>query len=170
MYILDPNMGNPIGFKPSSRLGPDDAFELFDKDRSASLDEDEFVFALEYLGYRFDLEDEDTIEKIFRKYDTDRSGSISRSEFREMWLDMCDAKAELAARGIFNIPEMTPRAELREVLRDLVIDERRKELESLEQARSWMRWSAKVRKRRRIVRRARRRALLELGRALDQAG
>lgn len=170
MFIIDPSMGNPIGFKPSSRLGPEDAFALFDKDNSGGLDEDEFVFALEYLGYKFDLEDEDLIEKMFRKYDADQSGVIDSIEFRKMWLDLCDAKAELAARGISNLPERLPRRTLQTMLEELIVEEKRLEIESLRQAQVWIKWRAVLQTRRRLLRRARRRALRELGRAMDQAG
>jgi len=170
LFIIDPSYGNPVGFRPSTRLGPDDAFALFDKDASGGLDEDEFVFALEYLGYRFDLEDEDLIERMFGRYDIDRSGVIDTIEFRKLWLDLCDVKAELAARGISNLSEQTTRVEMQKTLEELIVDERRKELESLRQARAWIGWRAVLKTRRRLIRRARRRALRELGRALDCAG
>lgn len=40
LYILDPDGGNTVGFKPNSLLGPRDAFDLYDEDRSGTLDED----------------------------------------------------------------------------------------------------------------------------------
>ena len=48
MFLSDPN-GNPIGFSPNSLLSPKDAFEMFDKDGSGKLDEDEFFFLLQYM-------------------------------------------------------------------------------------------------------------------------
>ena len=51
LFVSDPQ-GNPVGFCPNSLLSPKDAFEMFDKDGSGKLDEDEFVFLLEYLGIK----------------------------------------------------------------------------------------------------------------------
>ena len=42
LYTIDPSSGNPIGFKPSSLLTPQDAFEMFDEDMSGEIEEDEF--------------------------------------------------------------------------------------------------------------------------------
>ncbi len=39
-------------------------------------------------------------EKIFKKYDKDRDGLIDYDEFIQIWLILCDAKVELANRGV----------------------------------------------------------------------
>jgi len=48
LFLFDPQ-GNPVGFSPNALLSPRDAFEMFDKDQSGKLDEDEFHFLLQYL-------------------------------------------------------------------------------------------------------------------------
>ncbi|CAN0460131.1 unnamed protein product, partial [Phaeothamnion confervicola] len=50
LFAVDPDSGNPVGFSPSALLTPQDAFEMFDEDRSGKIDEDEFFFVLQYLG------------------------------------------------------------------------------------------------------------------------
>jgi len=97
LYILDPDGGNAVGFKPNSLLGPRDAFDLFDEDRSGSLDEDEFSLALEYM--KLPVSD-GKLEMLFAKYDTDGSGSVEYQEFRSAWLQLADPKKELLARNI----------------------------------------------------------------------
>ena len=71
LFALDPTTGNTLGFKPSSFLMPLDAFEMFDTDKSGSIDEDEFAFCLEYLGVPVT---DDEQERLFQKYDEDHSG------------------------------------------------------------------------------------------------
>lgn len=44
--------GNPTGYQPSSIVGPRDVFDMFDEDRSGEMDEDEFYYALDYLGIK----------------------------------------------------------------------------------------------------------------------
>jgi Ca2+-binding EF-hand superfamily protein len=43
MFAVDPVSGNPLGFSPSTLLGPRDAFELFDEDGTGQIDELEFA-------------------------------------------------------------------------------------------------------------------------------
>jgi Ca2+-binding EF-hand superfamily protein len=52
MYAVDPVSGNTTGFQPSSLLGPKDAFELYDKNHSGDVDEDEFALVL--VDWRLD--------------------------------------------------------------------------------------------------------------------
>jgi hypothetical protein len=46
MYAMNPVTGNTTGFRPSSLLGPKDVFEMYDKNNSGSIDEDQFAEAL----------------------------------------------------------------------------------------------------------------------------
>lgn len=48
LYACDPN-GNTQGFSISNILGPKDAFELFDEDKSGHIDEDEFAVSFNHL-------------------------------------------------------------------------------------------------------------------------
>ena len=97
LFILDPDGGNTVGFRPNSLLGPRDAFDLYDQDRSGTLDEDEFALALEYMKMPVN---DGMLERLFAKYDADGSGSIEYPEFRTAWLGLADPKRELEARNI----------------------------------------------------------------------
>lgn len=44
--------GNPTGYTPSQLVGPRDVFDMFDEDRSGQMDEDEFFYALDYMGIK----------------------------------------------------------------------------------------------------------------------
>ena len=72
-----------------------DAFHLLDKDRSGSLDADEFRTVLQNLGEKFT---EGEIEEMIRQADTDGSGSIEQDEFV--------AVMRLKASESINDPEM----------------------------------------------------------------
>lgn len=61
---------------------------MFDEDRSGAIDEDEFYFALEYLGLKISDQKQ---EKFFNKYDKDNSGTIDYEEFMAIWLEVCAA-------------------------------------------------------------------------------
>ena len=50
LFICDPTSGNPVGFVPGRSLTPMDTFETFDEDQGGFLDEDEFFYAMEYMG------------------------------------------------------------------------------------------------------------------------
>ncbi len=52
LFALNPQSGSSCGFSPSNLLTPMDAFEMFDKDGSGSIDEDELFFVLKYLGIK----------------------------------------------------------------------------------------------------------------------
>jgi hypothetical protein len=50
--VAGADSGNPTGFRPSELVGPRDVFDMFDEDRSGQMDEDEFYFALDFLGIK----------------------------------------------------------------------------------------------------------------------
>ena len=97
LFAIDPNTGNTTGFQPSALLGPKDAFELFDVDKSGSIDEDEFAFVMEYMNVDMGEMDQ---ENMFAKYDKDGSGTISYDEFRSIWIKVCNVKRELEDREV----------------------------------------------------------------------
>jgi Ca2+-binding EF-hand superfamily protein len=167
---LDPTSGSPMVASGSALLGPRESFMLFDRDNSGSIDEDEFVWVLEFMGYEIGLEDERLVETMFRKYDKDRSGAIEYEEFRTLWFDLCDVRGELRARGIDDFPDYAPRVDLVERLKKLIDEEEAREQQAIAFARSWVKWQDVVRTRRRFVRRALRRADRTLEQALDFAG
>jgi hypothetical protein len=124
---------------------------MFDKDSSNSIDIDEFAWVLvsgpsccsgprsassgvllglsclgrvtgtaqEYLGIEVT---EQTLEKMFRKYDADNSGSIRYHEFKRAWAQLSDVRQELINRGITDFPKWAPRPVLVKLL-EAAIDE-----------------------------------------------
>ena len=72
-----------------------DAFQMFDADGDGEIDEDEFSLLLEYVG--LEVSDEKS-ERLFRKFDKDRSGSIGYEEFKRVWLKV-GACGRAATRG-----------------------------------------------------------------------
>ena len=97
LYAADPVSGNPLGFAPSGLLTPEDAFLMFDEDKSGQIDEDEFADILEYMG--MDVTDAKQ-EKMFKKFDKDKSGYIDFDEFREVWARVANVREELKKRNI----------------------------------------------------------------------
>lgn len=59
---------------------------------------------------------------LFQKYDRDKSGFIEYSEFRDIWLRLCDARKELLKRGIEVAPSDTPK-QLRRILEQRLAQE-----------------------------------------------
>ncbi|KAJ8600173.1 hypothetical protein CTAYLR_001943 [Chrysophaeum taylorii] len=166
LFACDPNGGNSIGFVPNALLTPLDAFEMFDKDGSGRLDEDEFFFVLEYL--KLDVSDQKQ-ERLFSKYDKDGSGSIDYEEFKQIWLSVADVKKELSDRGI-DIPKFATKRQLRRMLKRIIDDEEESEKKALAEAEQWRAWRAILEQKNVHIKKARRRAEIELTRALDAAG
>lgn len=105
----------------------EDAFEIFDEDQSGFVDEDEYRYAMEYLG--IDITDE-KLEKHFHRYDYNFSGIIDYNEFRYIFLEICDLRKELELRRV-DVPTFIRKSTLRRMLRDLILEEERKERRAL---------------------------------------
>ncbi len=166
LYVCNSEDLNPNGFNPGSILRPKDAFDMFDKDKSGQLDETEFGLLLEYL----DIDtDETTFEKMFFKYDTDRSGFIEYPEFKKVWLRLANPKKELEDRGI-DIPTLFTRAQMIRLLEDVLGEEERREALAVEKAKEWKRQQELLRMRKKYTTKALRRSYIELCRALDAGG
>jgi len=166
LFIIDPNGGNNVGFKPNSLLGPRDAFDLFDEDRSGSLDEDEFSLALEYM--KMPVSD-GKLEMLFAKYDADGSGSVEYKEFRTAWLQLADPKKELSAREIeFN--KYAPPFQLRAQLKQVILDEEEEEAHAQAVAETWKQFQKDKIQKDIDAHAALKRANDELCNALDAAG
>jgi Ca2+-binding EF-hand superfamily protein len=166
LFILDPDGGNSVGFKPNSLLGPRDAFDLFDEDRSGSLDEDEFSLALEYM--KLPVSD-GKLEMLFAKYDADGSGSVEYKEFRQAWLQLADPKKELSARDIeFN--KYAPPFQLRKQLKEAIQDEEEEEAHAQAMAETWKQFQKDKIQKDEDANNALKRANDELCNALDAAG
>jgi Ca2+-binding EF-hand superfamily protein len=166
LFAVDPNTGNTTGFQPSSLLTPQDAFELFDVDKSGSIDEDEFAFVLEYMNVPMD---EFAQEKMFQKYDKDGSGAISYDEFKQIWLKVCNVKKELDDRDI-KYPKFSTRSQLESIMERVLDEEEEKERHALAEADQFKRWQRILNEKKKLANQARRRSLLELRTALDLAG
>ena len=83
--------------KPRVRMTPNDAFQIFDSDRSGVIDELEFYEAMMALGVNIG---EDDSTKLFAEIDTDKTGTISFEEFEKAWARICNVREELEMRGI----------------------------------------------------------------------
>ena len=166
LFTCDPTSGNPVGFKPSKYLTPNDAFEMFDEDLSGFLDEDEMYYAFEYLKLKL----KDTLhEKVFDEIDYNNTGSIDYFEFREIFFMVCDVKAELEQRDI-TVPSFTSRETLVKMLRPLVIEEEEKEMRAIAEAKRYKTWLQSVREKRKYLTKAEWRACYELKQAMDCGG
>lgn len=166
LFACDPNTGNTRGFVPNSLLTPLDAFEMFDEDASGKIDEDEFFFILDYL--KLNVSDERQ-EKLFAKYDKDGSGSIDYEEFKQIWLSVVDVKKELSDRGV-SVPKFATKRQLQRMLARIIDEEEEAERKAMAEAEQWRAWRQILDKKNVSIKRARRRAEIELSRALDAAG
>ncbi|KUF98154.1 UDP-glycosyltransferase 84A4 [Phytophthora nicotianae] len=176
MFAVDPVSGNPLGFSPSTLLGPRDAFELFDEDGTGQIDELEFADSwtnggcdqdvLEYFG--MDVSDEKQ-EKIFKKYDKDKSGHIDYQEFRSMWIKLVDVREELTKRGV-EVPKHTRLVKLQQMLETILDEEEAREAAALEEAKRFLQRQRDKELREQLGRKAIVRAEDELAAALDAAG
>ncbi|ETV87748.1 hypothetical protein H257_01218 [Aphanomyces astaci] len=166
MFMVDPTTGNSLGFSPSSLLTPKDAFHLFDSNGSGQLDELEFADALEYFG--FSVTDAKQ-ERLFLKYDTDKSGFIEYSEFRAMWLQCANIKHELVSRGV-DVPKYATRKTHMQILEKALDEEERREDEAMDEAKWFHEWQLEKIRRRTLAAKAALRAQDELAAALDAAG
>jgi Ca2+-binding EF-hand superfamily protein len=166
LFACDPTSGNPVGFVPSTVLSPMDAFETFDNDGSGFLDEDEFYFAMEFLGLKMT---DYKHENYFQTIDTNFKGKIDYYEFRNVFLDICDVRAELEARDV-EAPSLTQRKKLVATLEGLLNEEEDRERRALAEAKRYKAWIYNCKDKRRFLRRAQWRSYHELRSALDAAG
>ncbi|KAL4086684.1 hypothetical protein PRIC1_013746 [Phytophthora ramorum] len=166
MFAVDPVSGNTLGFSPSALLGPRDAFELFDEDGTGQIDALEFADVLEYFG--MDVSDEKQ-EKIFKKYDKDKSGYIDYKEFRSMWVRLVDVREELTNRGI-EVPKHIRLWKMQQMLESILDEEEAREAVALEAAKRFLDRQRDKEFREMSSRKALIRAEDELAAALDAAG
>ncbi|KAG7398420.1 hypothetical protein PHYBOEH_011122 [Phytophthora boehmeriae] len=166
MFAVDPVSGNTLGFSPSTLLGPRDAFELFDEDGTGQIDELEFADVLEYFG--LDVSDGKQ-EKIFKKYDKDKSGYIDYNEFRSMWISLIDVREELTKRGV-EVPKHSRQSKLQQMLESIIDEEEAREAVALEEAKRFLQRQRDKEFREMLGRKAVVRAEDELAAALDAAG
>jgi alpha-tubulin suppressor-like RCC1 family protein/Ca2+-binding EF-hand superfamily protein len=166
LFTCDPTNGNPVGFKPSRNLTPLDAFEVFDEDFKGLLDEDELMYALEYLQVPItDFKHENYLKLI----DSNNTGMIDFAEFRTIWLDICDLKKELEDRGA-DVPSFAKKKTLVKLLEEILKDEEFKERRAMAEAKRYKEWLLNVRGKKKILKKASFRSYTELRSALDAGG
>ncbi|OQR99686.1 regulator of chromosome condensation (RCC1) [Achlya hypogyna] len=166
LFAVDPNSGNTLQFAPSSLLSPKDAFELFDEDGDGQLNELEFADVVEYFNIKANDAKQ---ERLFKKYDKDKSGFIDFQEFRAMWLQCIDVEEELRARKI-EIPKYTTRSKLVQLLEVALLEEEHNENQVLIEAKWYHLWQLEKIRRTTLANKAILRAQDELAAALDAAG
>ena len=166
MYLVDPNSGNTVGFKPNSILTPKDAFDMYDEDGSGNLDEDEFSLALEFMEMPVD---DAKLEYLFHKADEDQSGTVEYHEFKKIWIDLCNPRKELEKRDVELPLFMTPWA-LKQKLAEVIEEEEDQEAHAVASAEAWRTHMINLKQKTVDVAAALKRARIELGNALDVAG
>lgn len=115
-----------------------------------------------------DISDENQ-EKMFLKYDKDKSGYIDYEEFRAMWIQMSDVKRELSLRNVL-FPKNAKRKELEQLLLETILNEELMERRSLEEAKWWHSWQLEKARRTSLGKLALDRSQNELALALDAIG
>jgi len=166
LFACDPVKGNTTGFQPRREVSPLDAFETFDEDKSGFLDEDEWFFAMEYLGYRMN---DKVSEDSFVALDYDEQGQIDWEEFKRMYVEICDVRKELENRDV-ELPVLASKRAMRRQLRSILADEEIRERRAIAEAKRFMLWTFLIRDKRRFIQEAHFRAYRELRTALDMAG
>jgi Ca2+-binding EF-hand superfamily protein len=166
LFACDPTSGNPVGFVPSTMLTPMDAFETFDNDRSGFLDEDEFYFAMEFLGLTMT---DYKHENFFRNMDINNKQKIDYNEFRSVFLEICDVRQELELRDV-EVPTLTQRKKLVATLEGMLNEEEDRERRALAEAKRYKQWIFDCKDKRRFLKRADFRSYHELRSCLDAAG
>jgi hypothetical protein len=131
-----------------------------------ALDEVELALLLEYMG----VEATDAkLERLFRQADADGSGLIEYPEFRKLWMQLVDAKAELQARG-FKVGRWSTGQAILKLLDQALDEEERQKLKAVERARRMQRRRARQRQRRADAAECRALADEELATAIDACG
>lgn len=166
LFICDPTSGNPIGFIPPPFLCPIDAYEMFDDQNTGFLDEDQFFYALEYMGVN---PSDHKHDKLFKQFDLNNTGSIDIDEFREAFMILCNVKKELEQRGV-DVPTFARRKTLVNILREMILEEEKKERAAVAEAKRYKKWILAVREKAKALQQAGFRAYNELRNAMDAAG
>ena len=143
-----------------------DAFEMFDKDGSGRIDEEEFHFLLKYLNIDID---EHTHEKFFRKYGSDKSGYIEYPEFKKAWLRLGNTRKELETREI-QIPTLATRAQMIGMLDKILEEEESQEQLAIEEAKKYRLMQERLKYMKEYIGKAKHQSNVELSAALDAGG
>jgi Ca2+-binding EF-hand superfamily protein len=166
MFACDPTNGNSAGFTPTRQVSPLDAFETFDEDETGFIDEDEFYFAMQYLGYTMD---DGKHEVAFQRVDFNNTGSIDWHEFRNLFVLNCDVRKELEDRNV-ELATIVPRKTMLQQLRSILLDEEVRERRAIAEALRNKLWVFLIREKKRFLQEAHFRSYRELRTAIDAAG
>lgn len=112
---------------------------------------------------------EEEQDRMFHKYDTDKSGFIEYNEFRKIWVRIGNTKKELIDRNI-TIPKFATNAQLVGMLERVLDKEEEEEKRALAEADRWRKWQSEIRVRKTFITKAKQRAQAELRMAMDAAG
>mmetsp|Transcript_39003 Transcript_39003/g.70250 ORF Transcript_39003/g.70250 Transcript_39003/m.70250 type:complete len:1144 (+) Transcript_39003:1488-4919(+) len=148
-------------------LTPKDAFHKFDTDASGDIDEDEFFHLLQSVGIKGN---EEYQERLFRRYVKSGSKTIDYDGFKTAWILLGQPKQELLERGVKGIPKFATRYQLVRLLEKTLDDEERLDALAKAEADRYQRLQDRKKLRTEYIQKAKARAGLELGAALDAAG
>mmetsp|Transcript_3307 Transcript_3307/g.7375 ORF Transcript_3307/g.7375 Transcript_3307/m.7375 type:complete len:818 (+) Transcript_3307:121-2574(+) len=151
----------------NSCLSPKDAFHKFDTDSSGDIDEDEFFHLLQSVGIKGS---EEYQERLFRKYVKSKSKTIDYNGFKSAWLLLGNPKQELIERGVDNLPKFATRYQLVRLLEKTLDHEERLDALAKAEADRYQRLRDRKQVREQYIQKAKARAGLELGAALDALG
>lgn len=150
-------------------LSPKAAFHKFDADSSGDIDEDEFFHLLRSIGIEGN---EEYQERLFRRFV--KSGSqqktIDYDGFKSAWLLLGNPKRELIERGVENLPKFATRHQLVRLLERTLDEEERVDALAKAEADRYRRLRDRRKVREEYIGKAKARAGLELGAALDVLG
>lgn len=121
---------------------------------------------MEYL--KLDISDE-ILEDMFYKYDYNLTGVIDYYEFREIYLELCDQRAELENRGI-DCPALIRKSTMIDILRQTIDEEETRERRAIAEALRYKKWILNIRDSKRLLQKAEFRGYGELRNALDAGG
>jgi alpha-tubulin suppressor-like RCC1 family protein len=152
--------------KENSHISPKEAFREFDTDASGDIDEDEFFHLLETIGIKAD---EEYQERMFRKF-VKRGSTIDFDGFKHAWLLLGNPKQELLDRGVKNLPKFATKHQLVKMLEKVLEEEERLESLAKAEAARWHELQERTNERTKLINKAKGRAGMELGAALDAAG
>jgi alpha-tubulin suppressor-like RCC1 family protein len=112
---------------------------------------------------------DEQLEDCFFECDLNNTGMIDYEEFREIFVKVCNVRKELEDRGV-DCPTLVRKKTLRSILREILMDEERKERLAVMEAKRYKKWLLNIRDAKKLLQRAEFRAYQELRACLDAAG
>lgn len=167
LFAVNPlNPQRSVQFCPGKYLSPHDLFAIFDADKSNAIDREEFSSVLQFLNFDVAL---DKLEYQFSRCENPETQALDYQGFRELWLSICNPIVELQNRNVKFHPR-TPRPLLVKKLRQVILDEEKRESQTFNEAEWWSKWETVRKERTQLIQSARDYARLRLADAIDAAG